>query len=328
MKILVTGGAGFIGRNIVERLLSENHQVTIFDNLSTGNMKNLQGLSDSNSVKIVKGDIRNSSDLQSLFENRFDTVFHLSAIVGVSSYMDDPLKVVDVNVLGTRNILEYCLKQNSKFIFMSTSEIFGKNPKIPWKEDDDRVLGSPQISRWSYSTSKAVCEHMISALTVSKKLNSVILRYFNIYGPWQNANFVISRTLYNCLNNIRPTIYDSGNQTRCFTFINDVIDVTMQTAFDDSVSGEVFNIGNSVETTIKDAVQIILKQTDKEFDFVDYVDTRTKFGEQYEDIERRVPDVNKAKKILGWEVKSQLEEGIKETLSWIKQNPWWLEQKI
>lgn len=328
MKILVTGGAGFIGTNLVDKLASGNHDITIFDNLSTGRNENLKFILNHPNVKFQNGDIRNVDELKTLFHSKFDTVFHLSAIVGVSNYLSDPLKVVDVNVMGTKNILEFCIADNSKFIFMSTSEIYGKNPNIPWKETDDRVLGNPQISRWSYSTSKAVCEHMISALTENKQLDSVILRYFNIYGPWQNNNFVISRTLYNCLNNIKPTIYDSGNQTRCFTFIHDAIDATIQAAFDNSVTGQVFNIGNSIETTIDDAVKIILKLTDKDKDFFDYVNTKSKFGEQYEDIGRRVPDVSKAKKILGWEVKTQLEDGIKQTIDWIKKNSWWLKQNI
>ncbi|MGI0011316.1 MAG: NAD-dependent epimerase/dehydratase family protein [Nitrosopumilaceae archaeon] len=325
MKILVTGGAGFIGTNLVNRLAKENHEIVIFDNLSTGRNENLAALEKHGNVKFQQGDIRNVHDLEKLFKTRFDTVFHLSAIVGVSNYMADPLKVVDVNVMGTKNILEHCIKQDSKFIFMSTSEIYGKNPKVPWKEEDDRVLGNPQISRWSYSTSKAVCEHMISALTKEKKIQSVILRYFNIYGPWQNNNFVVSRTIYNSMNGIKPTLYDSGNQTRCFTFVGDAMDATIKAVFDDSINDEVFNIGNSVETTIKEAIKTILEETQKPTDFVDYVKTNEKFGAAYEDITRRVPDVSKAKRLLGWEAKTQLREGVKSTIQWIKENPWWLQ---
>lgn len=326
MKILVTGGAGFIGTNLVNRLVKENHEIVIFDNLSTGRNENLAALEKHANVKFQQGDIRSVNDLEKLFQTRFDTVFHLSAIVGVSNYMADPLKVVDVNVMGTKNILENCIKQDSKFIFMSTSEIYGKNPKVPWKEEDDRVLGNPQISRWSYSTSKAVCEHMISALAKEKKVRSVILRYFNIYGPWQNKNFVVSRTIYNSMNGIKPTIYDSGNQTRCFTFVDDAMDATIKTAFNDSMNDEVFNIGNSVETTIKEAIKTILEETQRSADFIDYVKTDEKFGTAYEDITRRVPDVSKAKRLLGWEAKTQLREGIKSTIQWIKRNPWWLQQ--
>ncbi|MHB8545727.1 MAG: NAD-dependent epimerase/dehydratase family protein [Nitrosotalea sp.] len=326
MKVLVTGGAGFIGTNLVNKLAKENHEIVIFDNLSTGRNENLTQLQRYANVKFHPGDIRNISDLDKVFQNKFDVVFHLSAVVGVSNYMSDPLKVVDVNIMGTKNILEFSIKQDAKFIFMSTSEIYGKNPKVPWKEEDDRVLGNPQISRWSYSTSKAVCEHMISALAKEKKMRSVILRYFNIYGPWQNNNFVVSRTIYNSMNGVKPTVYDSGNQTRCFTFVEDAMSGTLKAAFDDSINGEVFNIGNPVETPVKEAVKIILEETQRSVNFIDYVKTSEKFGTSYEDIERRIPDVSKAKKLLNWEAKTQLREGVKLTIQWITENPWWLKQ--
>jgi nucleoside-diphosphate-sugar epimerase len=325
LTILVTGGAGFVGNNLVRKIAEKNEEIVIFDNLSNGRNENLLDLEKLENIRFQQGDIRNDDDLEKLFQTKFDHVFHLSAIVGVSHYMDDPLKVVDVNVLGTKKILEYCIKQNSKIIFMSTSEIYGKNPNVPWTETDDRVLGSPQISRWSYSSSKAVCEHMISALTEQNKIRSSILRYFNIYGPWQNSNFVVSGTIHKCMNNKKPTLYDTGDQTRCFTFIDDAIDATMKSSFNDKYNGEVFNVGNSVETSIKDALKIILNETGHSNDFIEYVDTSQKYGKSYEDILRRVPDVSKAERLLGWKATTQLKEGVEKTLEWVKNHPWWLE---
>jgi len=209
-------------------------------------------------------------------------------------------------------------------IFMSTSEIYGKNPKVPWLEEDDRVLGNPQIQRWSYSTSKAVCEHMIDALTKQKKISSVIVRYFNIYGPWQSPNFVISKSIHNSMNGKKPLMHDSGNQTRCFTFIDDAVEATIKAAFDNSINNQVFNIGNSVETSIKQAIGIILEETNKPSDFIEHVESQKKYGEFYEDIPRRIPDVSKAKQLLSWEAKTQLRDGVKSTVEWVKQNSWWL----
>lgn len=327
MQILVTGGAGFIGSNLVADLIKDKkHEIVIFDNLSSGRSENVKKFQECDNVRLQIGDIQNTDDLDKLFKTKFDIIFHLSAIVGVSHYIVDPLKVIDVNVGGTRNILKYCLKNNSKLVFMSTSEIFGKNPKIPWRENDDRVLGSPQVARWSYSTSKAVCEHMISALSSQKKLNSVILRYFNVYGPWQNHNFIIPKTIFYCMNGVKPIIHNSGKQTRCFTYISDAIDATKRASFNDSISGEVFNIGNYVETTVKDAISIVLKETSNTPDFVEYVDTEKEIGSDFEDIPRRVPDVSKAKKILGWKAKTQLREGVKLTVEWVKANSWWLKK--
>jgi len=325
VKILVTGGAGFVGHNIVEELTKSSHEVVIFDNFSTANKTNISDLKNHENIAIKKGDVRSKDDLQDLFNESFDIVFHLSAIVGVSNYIADPLKVVDVNVLGTKNIIEQCVKQKSKLIFMSTSEIFGKNPNTPWKEDADRVLGSSQVGRWSYSTSKAVCEHMIFALNETKQLDSVILRYFNIYGPWQSPNFVISKTLWHCLRNEKPYMYDNGNQTRCFTYVKDAIEATMKVAFDKSVNRDVFNIGNSTELMISDAIKIILEETGHPSDFYEFFNTSSKIGRNYEDIPKRVPDVKKAYEKLGWKAQTQLREGIKQTIDWEKTNPWWLE---
>jgi UDP-glucose 4-epimerase len=324
LKILVTGGAGFIGNNLVRKLSQQGEEITIFDNLSNGRDENLTDLKKLENITFQQGDIRNDSDLEILFKTKYDYVFHLSAIVGVSHYMDDPLKVVDVNVFGTKKILEYCMKQNAKIVFMSTSEIYGKNPKIPWSETDDRVLGNPQISRWSYSSSKAVCEHMISALTEQNKLRSSIMRYFNIYGPWQNSNFVISGALHKALNDKKPTIFDSGNQTRCFTYVDDAINATTKAAFNEEYNGQVFNIGNSIETSVRDAIKIVLEETNHPSDFVEQIDTVKKYGKSYEDISRRVPDVSKAKQLLNWETSTQLREGVTRTINWIKTHPWWL----
>src|SRR3989338_847062 len=327
MKCLVTGGSGFVGSHFVEKLLGQGDEVVVFDNLSSGNVKNLEEFKKDKNYKFVKGDVTDKNSLKKAMTKDIDVVYHLSAIVGVKQYCKDPLKVIDVNVNGTRNALELALKNEIKFVFTSTSEIFGKNPNTPWKEDDDRVLGSTKIDRWSYSTSKSMCEHMIFAMNKNLGLPAVIVSFFNAYGPKQPPYFVISQSIYRTLRNEKPLLYDSGNQTRCFTFIQDIVEGIMLAASSEKANGEAFNIGSNKETKIKDAIEMIAGLAGKGDETKwENLDTSKYYGGSYEDIPRRVPDVNKAKKILNWEAKTSLIEGLKKTIEWAKRNKWWLNQ--
>ncbi|HLC60543.1 MAG TPA: SDR family NAD(P)-dependent oxidoreductase [Candidatus Nanoarchaeia archaeon] len=328
MKCVVTGGCGFLGSRFVRRLLDEGNKVIVFDNLSSGQAKNLDEVKENNNYSFVKGDITNKISLANVLTKDADMVFHLSAIVGVKEYCKDPLKVVDVNVIGTRNVLELSLKNNIKVMFASTSEIFGKNPNTPWAEDGDRVLGSTKIDRWSYSSSKAMCEHMIFAMNKNRGLSSVIVRFFNAYGPAQPPYFVISQSVQKVLKNEQPLLYDSGNQTRCFTFVDDAIDGTMLAVKSKKAEGDVFNIASGKETKIREAVELIIELAGKKgkIKYKNF-DTSKYYGGSYEDIPRRVPDVSKAKKILGWEAKTSLHDGLKKTIEWSSQNKWWLDLK-
>ena len=327
MKYLITGGSGFLGSQFVRRLLEEGNEVAVYDNLSTGYSKNLEPYRKNKNYSFVKGDITDKGSLKNAMAN-IDMVYHLSAIVGVKEYCRDPLKVVDVNVIGTRNVLELALKNEIKVLFASTSEIFGKNPDIPWAEDNDRVLGSTKIDRWSYSTSKAMCEHMLFAMSKNHGLSSVIVRFFNVYGPGQPPYFVISQSVQKVLKGEQPLLYDSGNQTRCFTFVDDAIEGAMLASKSKKADGDVFNIGSNKETSIREAIEMIIEIGGKKGRLTwKNLDTKKHYGESYEDIPRRIPDVSKAKRILGWEAKTSLRDGIKKTIDWAKQNKWWLELK-
>lgn len=324
MKCLITGGSGFLGSRFVASLLEEGNQVVVYDNLSTGQSKNLEPFRKNRNYRFVKGDITDKNSLKKTMSN-IDIVYHLSAIVGVKEYCRDPLKVVDVNVIGTKNLLELALKNKIKVLFASTSEIFGKNPKIPWAEDDDRVLGSTKIDRWSYSTSKAMCEHMVFAMNKNHGLSSVIVRFFNVYGPSQPPYFVISQSVQKVLKNEQPLMYDSGSQTRCFTFVDDAIEGAMIASKSKKAVGDVFNIGSSKETSIKEAIEIIIEMAGKKGKLTwKNLDTKRHYEERYEDIPRRVPEVSKAKRVLGWEAKTSLRDGIKKTIDWARKNEWWL----
>ena len=328
MKCVVTGGSGFLGSRFVKRLIEDGNEVVVYDNLSSGQSKNLDSFKENKNFSFIKADVTDKNSVSSVLTKDVDIVFHLSAIVGVKGYIKDPLKVVDVNVIGTRNVLEFAVKNNIKVLFASTSEIFGKNPNTPWPEDGDRVLGSTKVDRWSYSTSKAMCEHMLFAMSKNHSLPVVIVRFFNVYGPGQPPYFVISQSVQKVLKNERPLLYDSGKQTRCFTFVDDAVDGTMLALKSRKAIGDVFNIGSDKETSIKEAIEMIIEIAGKKGKLSwKGLDTKKHYGDKYEDIPKRVPDVGKAKRILGWEAKTTLREGLKKTIEWSKQNKWWLELK-
>jgi len=216
------------------------------------------------------------------------------------------------------------LKNEIKILFTSTSEIFGKNPNVPWSEDDDRVLGSTKIDRWSYGTSKAMCEHMIFAMNKNLGLPAVIVRFFNAYGPKQPPYFVISQSIHKILHNEEPLLYDSGNQTRCFTFVEDIVEGAILADKTQKADGDVFNIGSNKETTIREVIEMVIELAGKK-DEINWknLDTSEHYGRKYEDIPKRIPDVSKAKRILNWEAKTDLRDGLKKTIDWAKQNQWW-----
>ena len=324
-KIVVTGGSGFIGANLVQKLLENpENEIVVFDNTSQDQF-NLNEFKNQKNYSFIQGDITNLDSLKSVLTKDVDQVYHLAAIVGIKHYIKSPLKLIDVNVLGTKNVLELASKNEIKVLFTSTSEIYGKNPQTPWKETDDRVLGSPSIDRWNYSTSKALCEHMINSMHRVVGLSATIVRYFNIYGPKQQPYFVVSQSIHKVLNNRRPLLYDSGSQTRCFTYIEDAVKGTIKAVNSQRGNGETFNIGSDKETMMQEVMDRIIEITGKKGQLEpELLDTAKHYGKTYEDIFRRVPDVSKAKEILDWEITTSLQEGLNKTIEWAKNNQWWL----
>lgn len=325
-KIVITGGGGFIGSHLIEGLLTEKESNVIAVDISKEAPKNIDHLQNKENFTYVQGDITDKELLERIVTDDVDVIYHLAAIVGVEEYCKDPLRVIEVSTIGTRNVLDIARLRNTKMVFSSTSEIYGKNPQVPWKEDSDRVLGDPTIDRWSYSTTKAVCEHMIHATHRMYNLPTVVVRYFNAYGPRQRPHFVISAMIYRVLKNQNPIVYNTGAQTRCFTYIKDVIKGTIAAANSPKANGEVFNIGSTRETRIKDLAQLIIKLAGKSDTLhCEQVETKKLFGGKYEDLSRRVPDTTKAKKLLGWQAETPLEQGLKESIDWALKNRWWPE---
>ncbi len=212
-------------------------------------------------------------------------------------------------------------------VFASTSEVFGKNPNPPFAEDDDRVLGSTRTARWSYSTSKAMAEHLVFAMHTAYELPVTVVRYFNVYGPRQNPIFVISQSIHRILNGRQPLLYDSGNQTRCFTYVDDAVAGTLLASDSSAAIGEAFNIGSMTETTVGEAVDMAIKIANVDgVSGAEAVDTAARYGSRYEDIPRRIPDSTKAQRELGWRLQVDVEEGIRRTIEWARANPWYLKE--
>lgn len=322
--ILITGANGFVGSNLVDHFLARGDHVVGLDFVDPDEAMNLLDALSHNSFEYAQIDIRRDDQLRTLARRSIDLVYHLASVVGVRHYMKDPLSLIEVSVLGTRNIITLCQETGARLVFTSTSEIYGRNTDIPWREDADRVLGATSVDRWSYSSSKAVCEHMLFAMRQSGDFPFSIIRFFNVYGPRQSPIYVVSQSIHRMLNGDAPFVYDGGRQTRCFTYIDDAVQALEVIGERDVALGEVFNVGNPTEHTIADAVATILATGGGSVE-VEAIDTNKKYGAVYEDIDRRVPDVSKIKDLLGWEAKTSLREGVGQTIDWAKQNRYWLD---
>ena len=327
-NVVVTGGYGFIGSHLVSALLDRGDTVTVFDYAKNTRDTSIDFDRRPN-FRFVQGDVTDLAALEQALTPGVDTVYHLAAVVGVSNYMNDPLRVLDVNVIGTRNVLELSNRHGVRVVFASTSEVFGKNPNPPFAEDDDRVLGSTRTARWSYSTSKGMAEHLVFAMHAAYGLPVTVVRYFNVYGPRQNPIFVVSQTVHRILNDRRPLLYDSGDQTRCFTYVDDAVAGTLLAADNDAAIGQAFNIGSMTETSMREVVDLAIKIADVDsVAEAEAVDTAERYGNRYEDIPRRIPDSTKAQRELGWRLTVDVAEGIRRTIDWAQANSWYLKDPV
>ena len=306
MQILVTGGAGFIGSHLCERLIFENHQVTVLDSVATGRLSNLSSILASPNFKIVEGSILETNLLNHLIKDS-DYVFHLAAAVGVFNIVQNPLASLLTNIRGTENVLEAAHASSTPVFLTSSSEVYGKNISDSLKESDDRILGSPVTLRWSYSEAKAIDESLAYAYFVEKQLETRIVRFFNTVGPRQLGAYgmVVPRFVKSALENEPITIYGDGKQTRCFAHVYDVIDAMMSVAFAENTVGKVINIGNNVEISINELAQKIIDQTGSSSEIM-YVPYEVAYGDGFEDMERRVPNIDLINDLVGWKPKRDL----------------------
>lgn len=316
-NILVTGAAGFVGQHLVRRLAEDGHQVTALD-IQPSPPESYSEYVDG-PVNYIQGSILNDAFVDTMVfrsPNTYDRIYHLAAIVGVNRYIDpeDLLYIIDVNINGTRNLLERTRGSDTRFVYASTSEIFGRNPDIPWSEEDDRVLGSPSKSRWSYSANKAVCEHMVQHIgRTDSGVSTTIVRPFNLYGPYQRPDFVIPKFLDLVDRGEVPTVYDDGTQKRCFTYIEDFIEGLVRASERDHDGSETYNLGSTDEIEIRELANLVLDIAGMSNYSPAYVD-RDDEENDYEEPDRRIPDVSRAKDRLGWEATTPLRRGLEKTL--------------
>jgi len=306
MRILVTGGAGFIGSHLCERLVKDGHNVTALDNFSTGQATNLRSLVGVNNFALVEGSILDKKILEVLM-NEVDYVFHLAAAVGVFNIVNNPLESLLTNVRGTENVLEEANTQKIPVFLSSSSEVYGKNTSDSLKESDDRVLGSPVTLRWSYSEAKAIDESLAYAYFTEKQLETRIVRFFNTVGPRQLGAYgmVVPRFVESALEDKPISIYGDGNQTRCFAHVYDVVDAVIAVAFAENTLGKVINIGNDFEISINGLAQKIISETNSKSEIV-YVPYGEAYGDGFEDMERRVPNIDLIKQLVGWKPQRDL----------------------
>jgi UDP-glucose 4-epimerase len=318
MRVLVTGGAGYIGSHLADALIKRGDEVLVMDNLSTGHFANIQHLQGNPAFRFINNSILNETLLER-FVPSVDLIFHLAAAVGVRHILQDPLAAINTNVRGTETLLDLAFRYWKRTVIASTSEIYGKASHVPFQEDDDRVLGSTAVTRWSYSMSKAIDEHFAFAYA-AKGLPVSIIRYFNSYGSRideRGYGSVVANFARQALRGDPITVHGDGKQSRCFTYISDTVAGTLLAGEVEAAIGQAFNIGNPTETSILELAQTIkrLARSKSPIEFVPY---EAYYGTGYEDTRRRVPAIDKAKNLLGFTPRIDLEAGLKKTLAWCR----------
>ncbi|MGQ9610396.1 MAG: GDP-mannose 4,6-dehydratase [bacterium] len=308
MRVLVTGGAGFIGSYLVEKLLENGDTVCAVDDVSTGNLKNIKHLLDNSNFELVIGSVLDKQLMENLID-KSDVIYHLAAAVGVKYVMENSLKSIKINIHGTETVLNLASKNKQKVFIASTSEIYGKNGCVPYNEDSDRLMGSTKAFRWSYACTKTLDEFMALAYYYEMKLPIVIARFFNTCGPRQTGQYgmVIPRFVRNALLNEPLTVYGDGTQSRCFTYVGDAVDAIIGLMNCDEAIGDVFNVGNTQEIQIRELAQKIIDMTGSNSEIV-YTPYENVFGRNFEDMKRRVPDITKIRNTIGWEPKVNLDQ--------------------
>jgi len=310
VKYLITGGAGFIGSHLAEKLIARGDQVVIFDNLSTGTPKNLATVE--SKVIFHKGNILDRSIIEKLIAE-CDYVVHLAAALGVFNIVNKPLESLKTNLQGSEIVLEACDKYRKPVLVASTSEIYGKNDKVPLNEEDDRIIGHPLKSRWSYSEAKAVDESLAYFYYLENKLPIRIVRFFNTVGPRQVGHYgmVVPRFVSAALKNEPLSVYGSGDQIRCFCHVSDAVRGLLLVLDSDKAVGEVFNVGNNQQISIMELAKKVIEITGSK-STIEKIAYEKAYPQGFEDMQRRVPDISKIKQVLGWAPEINLDQIIKD----------------
>ena len=320
MKILITGGAGFIGSHLTQYLLSQDQQVVILDDFSGVDVKNQSQLIEGNKLSIIKGSILDHELVTKLMKE-VTHCYHLAAVLGVEKINNDPISSFETNLKGSQIVLNAAASIGARTLLASSSEIYGKNPTMPLNEESDRVLGSPQVARWSYSEAKAMDELHAFELYKHKSFPVSIARFFNTVGPRQSGSYgmVLPRFVEAAITNQPLTVYGDGTQSRTFCSVTDVVQALVLLMNSKESIGQAFNIGSTNEITITELAQKVLKLTNSSSEIV-YKKHFEVFGDHFEEPQRRVPDISKIKKAVGWQPKQSLDKVIVEIAEYLKAN--------
>ncbi len=318
MHVLITGGAGFIGSHLCERLLKDGYQVNVIDDLSTGNIKNLKNCMESKKFNFYNDSVINEKTMYALID-KCDIIYHLAAAVGVKLIVEQPVRTIETNIKGTEMVLDIAKKFQKKVLIASTSEIYGKSEKVPFREDDDSVLGSTTFSRWSYACSKAIDEFLGLAYHRQFGLPVLITRFFNTVGERQTGQYgmVIPRFVTAALMGEPLNIYGDGKQSRCFAYVHDVIDGVIALVNESSSFGNVYNIGTKEEISIKDLAIKIKKMTGSSSD-IKYIPYEKAYGQVFDDLKRRVPCLDRIEDQVGYKQKTSLDETLEKIIKYFR----------
>lgn len=316
---LITGGAGFIGSHIVETLLERGDDVTILDNLSTGNSQNIEHLASHPKLTVVHGSITDPVLLSEVVRG-VDTIYHMAAAVGVKLVAEDPVRTIQTNIYPTEVLLRHALHGKQRFFLASTSEVYGKNSKEKWNEEDDLLFGPTERPRWAYGCSKAIDEFLALAYHRKHGLEVVIGRFFNVVGPRQVGNYgmVIPRFVEQALAGGPVIVYDDGSQERCFGHVSEVVDCVIGLTESDAAVGQIFNIGSDDPVSVKQLAEEIIELTDSSAE-IEYRPYEKVYGSDFEDVPRRVPDVSKLARVLGRKPKMSRRELLQQIIDWKRQ---------
>ncbi len=316
MQILITGGAGFIGSHLAERLLADGHQVHVIDNLSTGKLENIESFKDHPQFSYTVGSVLNRELLEKLI-GKCEQIYHLAAAVGVKYIIENPLLSLKTNIVGTDNVLELANKYKCKVLLTSTSEVYGKNDKLPFTETADRLMGPTQISRWGYATSKAIDEFYALAFFREKKLPVVIARCFNTVGPRQTGQYgmVLPKFVKAALLDQPIIIYGSGQQTRCFADVSDVVEAFLSLMQEKKCEGEIFNVGSTEAISIEELARKVREMCGSKSK-IEYMAYEDAYEEGFEDMMHRMPDLGKIKAFIGYEPRIALDQIIKRMIEY------------